>query len=146
MSDEQRDPVTGELLWGLQRTLGFRISEWEDGRAVVEMPITEAHLNRSGILHGGMLTTLLDTAMGHCGIYCPYPGRVRKCITLSMTTSFTGQASGGVIRAIGTRRAGGSRIYTASGEVVDEQGNVLAIGEGTFRLRSGSESLEGVPE
>ncbi|RFA31374.1 hypothetical protein CAI21_01785 [Alkalilimnicola ehrlichii] len=144
--NEERDPHTGEVIWGLQRTLGFRVAEWEENRAVIEMPITDGHLNRSGIVHGGMITTLLDTALGHAGIYCPYPGRVRKCITLSLTTSFTGQASGGILRAVGVRRAGGRRVYAASGEVLDGEGNIIAIGEGTFRLRSGSETLEGEPE
>jgi uncharacterized protein (TIGR00369 family) len=143
--DETLDPVTGEPAYGIQRLLGFRVTEWSEDRAVVELKLTADHLNRSGVVHGGVLTTLLDTALGFSGLYCPYPGRIRRAVTLSLTTSFTGQAREGVIRAIGTRRAGGRRIYNATGEVLDADGRILALGEGTFRLRSGSETLDGEP-
>ena len=62
-----------------------------------------------------------------------------------LNTTFTGQCSGGVIRAIGRRRAGGTRIFNSSGEVRDADDRLLAIGEATFRLRSGSEQAQGVP-
>jgi uncharacterized protein (TIGR00369 family) len=137
---EELDPVTGEPSFGLQRLLGFRVSEWSENRAVVELELTSEHMNRSGIVHGGVLTTLLDTALGYSGLYCPYPGRIRRSVTLSLTTSFTGQARQGIIRAVATRRAGGRRIYTSTGEVLDAEGQILALGEGTFRLRSGSET------
>lgn len=89
--------------------------------------------------------SLLDVAMAQSGTYCPYPGRVRKALTLSMTTTFTGQCSGGVIRVTGRKRAGGARIFNCTGEVHDEEGNLLAIAEGTFRIRSGSQNPEGEP-
>jgi acyl-coenzyme A thioesterase PaaI-like protein len=91
------------------------------------------------------LTSLLDIAMAEAGTYCPYPGRIRKAITLSLTTTFTGQCSGGTIRVTGRKRAGGTRIFNSTGEVHDDKGNLLAIAEGTFRIRSGSEKPEGVP-
>lgn len=91
-----------------------------------------------------------DNCAAGCGArggwqLCPYPGRVRKAITLVLNTTFTGQCSGGVIRAIGRRRAGGTRIFNSSGEVRDADDRLLAIGEATFRLRSGSEQAQGVP-
>jgi len=41
-----------------------------------------------------------------------------------------------LIRAVGTRRAGGTRIYNSTMEVFDEKDTLLALGEATFRLRS----------
>ena len=83
--------------------------------------------------------------MAEAGTYCPYPGRIRTAMTLSLTTTFTGQCSGGTIRVTGRKRAGGTRIFNSTGEVHDDKGNLLAIAEGTFRIRSGSEKPEGVP-
>ena len=147
MSEQQQaEPLTSaNELPGFHRVLGYRQAAWEEGVAVIELTIESHHLNLAGVIHGGVITSLLDIAMAEAGTYCSFAGRMRKAITLSLTTTFTGQCSGGVIRATGTRRAGGSRIFNSSGEVRDEDGQLLAIGEGTFRLRSGSEKPEGVP-
>ena len=130
---------------GFAAHLGFEFVEWVPDRATLELEIQAWHLNLAGVLHGGILATLLDIAGAAAGSYCPYPGRIRKAITLSMTTTFTGQASQGLVRAIGRRRAGGTRIFNSTVDIVDADERLLAIGEGTYRLRSGSESEQGVP-
>jgi len=135
----------GDDLPGFHNLLGYRQVSWEEEEAVISLELQPRHLNLGGVIHGGVLTSLLDIAMAEAGTYCPYPGRMRKAITLSLTTTFTGQCSGGVIRVTGRKRAGGTRIFNSTGEVHDEQGNLLAIAEGTFRIRSGSEKPEGVP-
>lgn len=135
----------GKDLPGFHRLLGYRQVSWEEGRAVIALDLKPEHLNLGGVIHGGVLTSLLDIVLAEAGTYCPYAGRMRKAITLTLTTTFTGQCSGGVITVTGEKRAGGSRIFNSTGEVKDEQGNLLAIAEGTFRIRSGSEKPEGVP-
>ncbi len=129
---------------GFQELLGYRLAEWTDGMAILELEVDSRHGNRAGVVHGGVLATLIDTACGFSVTYCPYPDRVRRVLTLSLTTSFTGQVSQGLIRAIARKRAGGTKIVICSAEVLDSHGNLIAMGEGTFRYRSGSESLEGV--
>lgn len=131
---------------GFQALLGHRIVEWSEGLAVAELAVGPQHLNRNGFLHGGVLTALIDTVCGYAGCYCAVPGRVRRAMTLSLTTNFTAQVNGGVIKAVGRKQTGGSRIFYCSGEVLDKDGMLLAIGQGTFRYRSGSESAEGVPQ
>lgn len=131
---------------GFQRLLGYRLIEWREGYATVEMTVKSVHLNRSGVLHGGVLATLLDTACGYAGCWCPHPGRRRATLTLSFTTSYTGQISSGVVRAIGQKGPGGTRIYVCTGEVLDDSGRVIATGQGTFRYRRGSEQIEGTPQ
>lgn len=157
MKGQDVDPLTSEIptnalsisggkdLPGFHQVLGYRQVSWTEDEAVIELEVQACHLNMAGVLHGGVLTSLLDVVLAEAGTYCPYPGRVRKAITLVLNTTFTGQCSGGVIRAIGKRRAGGSRIFNSSGEVRDQDNRLLAIGEATFRLRSGSEHPQGVP-
>ena len=142
---ELRSREDVHALPGFHSVLGYRQFSWEEGKAVLELTIDQRHINLGGVIHGGVLTSLLDIACAEAGTYCPYPGRMRKAITLSLTTTFTGQCSGGTIRVVGTKRAGGTRIFNSSGEVFDEDGRLLAFGEGTFRIRSGSEGPEGVP-
>ncbi|BES69391.1 hypothetical protein RE428_04090 [Marinobacter nanhaiticus D15-8W] len=142
---ENQEYPDSKNLPGFHNVLGYRQVSWEEDKAVIAVELQSHHLNLAGVIHGGVLTSLLDIALAQAGTYCPYPGRIRKAITLSLTTTFTGQCSGGVITVTGHKRAGGTRIFNSSGEIRDEKGQVLAIGEGTFRIRSGSESPEGVP-
>lgn len=145
MSEEKLHITGGQDLPGFHSLLGYSQVSWEESEAVIELALEPRHLNLGGVIHGGVLTSLLDIVLAQAGTYCPYPGRMRKAITLSLTTTFTGQCSGGVIRVTGRKRAGGTRIFNSTGEVHDDQGNLLAIGEGTFRIRSGSDKPEGVP-
>jgi uncharacterized protein (TIGR00369 family) len=130
---------------GFQALIGYRIVQWSEGLAIVELSIGPQHLNRSGVLHGGVLTTLIDTVCGYAGCYCAVPGRVRRAVTLSLTTNFTGQVGDGVLKAVGRKQTGGRRIFYCAGEVFDADGALVAMGQGTFRYRSGSESETGVP-
>lgn len=60
------------------------------------------------------MASMLANGMSLAGLYCPVPGHVRKGVTLSMTTSFLGQASGGMLKAIGSICGGGRKSYNCS--------------------------------
>ena len=93
-----------------------------------------------------MLVTLIDTAAGYAGCYCAEPGRTRRAVTLSLTTSFLAPAlAGATLTAKAQRTGGGQSIYFARCELVDETGRLIATGEGTFKYRRGSEDPRGVP-
>ncbi|WP_448188417.1 PaaI family thioesterase [Azospirillum sp. sgz301742] len=137
--------LDGEPPSGFQDLLTYRLARWEDGVAEMELSIDRRHLNRAGVVHGGVLTTLLDTAMGFSATYCPLPGRVRRVVTLSLSTSFLGQARHGTLVARGSLRGGGRKIVSCSAEVrLRETGVVLAAAEGMFKYRTGSEHADGV--
>ena len=130
---------------GFQRLLGYRLVEWRPDYAVVALEIKPEHLNRSGVVHGGVFSLLIDTACGFSATYCPKEGRVRRVFALSMTTSFTGKVKAGEIKAIGHKKGGGYRIITCTAEVLDQDGKLVSIGQGTYRYQNGSEEKEGVP-
>jgi uncharacterized protein (TIGR00369 family) len=122
-----------EQFRGFNAVLGFRMVEWRADFARLEVTVEERHLNRSGLVHGGVLATLLDATLGYCGIFTDEPGRLRRAVTLSMTTSYVGQAKSGVLSCTARRRGGGKTVFMASGEIVEAAGNLLALGEGTYR-------------
>jgi uncharacterized protein (TIGR00369 family) len=49
---------------GFAERLGAEVTATAPGRATVEFEAREEHLNAAGTLHGGVLATLVDTAMG----------------------------------------------------------------------------------
>src|SRR5690349_22722041 len=49
---------------GFAGWLGAVVTKVDEGTARVEFDATDEHLNPAGTVHGGVLTTLVDTAMG----------------------------------------------------------------------------------
>src|SRR3712207_8469426 len=49
---------------GFAERLGVAVERAEDGSARIRFEAREEHLNPAGTLHGGVLATLVDTAMG----------------------------------------------------------------------------------
>ncbi len=131
--DKPYDPLESETMRGFNVLLGFRLAEWREDFARLELALEAKHLNRSGVVHGGVLATMLDVALGYAGVFTAEKGRVRRVVTLSMTTSFLGQAKTGVLNCLAHRRGGGKTIFMATGEIIDEAGQLIALGEGTFR-------------
>jgi uncharacterized protein (TIGR00369 family) len=124
--------------------LGTQVEEWRDGYARISLRIEPHHLNRAGVIHGGVLATLLDHGGGFCGLYCTVPGNRRYGMTLSLTCNFIGQSKTGLVYVTGQRTAAGRKIYFAETAVHTEEGVLLANGTSVHRFRSGSESSEGV--
>ena len=131
--DKPHDPLENETMRGFNVLLGYRLAEWRADFARLELALEPKHLNRSGVVHGGVLATMLDVALGYAGVFAEEKGRVRRAVTLSMTTSFLGQAKSGLLNCVARRRGGGKTIFMASGEVLDASGTLIAMGEGTFR-------------
>ena len=131
---------------GFRSLVGYHASVWRENYAEIELDIGSPHGNSLGIVHGGVLMTLLDAAMGHASTWTPVQGNVRACVTLSMTTSFLEIPRSGKLTAIGRLVAIDNRNATCTSEIRAEDGTLIAIGQGSFRYFPGSEKLEGVPK
>jgi uncharacterized protein (TIGR00369 family) len=119
------------------------LEEWRDGYVRIGLVLRREHLNRSGVVHGGVLATLLDHAGGMSGLHCTVPGNRRYGMTLSLTSNFLAQSHAGKLTATGERESAGTKIYFARSEVRTDTGIVVATGSSVHRYRSGSESPEG---
>jgi uncharacterized protein (TIGR00369 family) len=122
-----------------------RLEEWRDGYVRIGLELKHHHLNRAGVVHGGLLATLLDHAGGFCGVYCEDPAKRRHSMTLSLTCNFVAQARSGLLIATGELAVGGRKIYFANTEVRTQEGILLATGSSTHRYRRGSEGRDGGP-
>lgn len=120
----------------LQQLLGYKLVEWEEGRAVIAYEVAADHLNRTNRLHGGVIATLCDAAAGYAGVYRPAPGDTRTTVTLSLTVNFVASVSGGRVIAEARKRGGGKTIFFSEVEVRGEDGRLVATALGTFRYVS----------
>lgn len=131
---------------GFRSLVGYRTVAWQRDYGEIELHLAPKHGNSIGITHGGVYMTMLDAAMGHATTWCAVPGNVRICVTVSLTTNFIQPAKGRIIRAVARLHGIHNRIGTVSAEVLDEDGTLLASGQGAFRYSPGSESYDGVPK
>ena len=84
--------------------LGFKLTEWKDGFARLEMPVRPEHRNTVGFLHGGVIASLLDIAgavSGSFGVSEEYVSVTinLNCNYLSPLRADTVVAEGELIRA-----------------------------------------------
>ncbi|WP_376098148.1 PaaI family thioesterase [Roseomonas sp. CCTCC AB2023176] len=125
--------------------LGLELIEWRDGFARVACEAGPRHMNRSGIVHGGVYLALIDQSAAYAGLYCTVPGNVRRAVTVDLDCRFAGQAGEGRIVAEGRVVSSGRNIFFARTEVFSSDGRLLAFGASTHRYRRGSHLPEGVP-
>ncbi|MBF9043805.1 hotdog fold thioesterase [Rhodobacterales bacterium HKCCE4037] len=131
------DPELREEPYPLESHLGYTLTEWSEGRAVVEQPLLPHLANRQGLPHGGVHATLLDTAMGYAGCYTGDPARKQMALTLSLNVNFLSRPKGTRLIVEARQTGGGKSTYFAEGEVRDETGELIATGTGVFRYRKG---------
>lgn len=106
-----------------------------DGSAAWEWEYTvdRAHFNPHGVLHGGVVMSLLDTAMGHLVSEAVVPsGRINAAAQFNI--HFLLPIRGGTIRARGAIVKIGRRTAVVEGRAVDDTGAVVAIATATHSL------------
>ncbi|MBC2716635.1 MAG: PaaI family thioesterase [Desulfobacteraceae bacterium] len=118
----------------IARLVGYRIVDVENGAAVFEIAPGEHHYNPFSTVHGGILSTLLDTTMTAAVLSTLPIGK--SCSTLEMKVNFVRPVTGKTGRIC--CRAGiihsGSRIATASGKIFDDNERLVAHGISTCMI------------
>ncbi|MGR3322746.1 MAG: PaaI family thioesterase [Pseudooceanicola sp.] len=132
-------------LGGFNTLLGFRFIERGEGYLKGVLELEDRHMNKAKFTHGGVYAAVLDSACTGSGLYCPYPGRIRKCSTLSLTVNYVGMSRSGLLHVEGRVTRSGRTIFSAAGEVRDDAGDLCAHAIGTFKYMRGSEDPRGVP-
>lgn len=126
--------------------LGAELLEWRDGLVRVVVTLAPQHLNLAGIVHGGVLLSVLDEVGALCGLWSDTPDRQRHSVTVDLAGHFTGQAREGRIYGTGELVSQGRSLYFSRAEIRDANGAVLAFGTSTHKWRRGSETVDGVAQ
>lgn len=116
--------------------LGIDDFELGESSASVRLTTGAHHTNMGGIVHGGVLSALLDFALGAAVVSTLNEGE--WCATQSFTTDFLRPADPGEVltaRARVDRR--GKLAAFPSGEVVNARGEVVARATGVWAIRTG---------
>ena len=114
----------------LARLIGMRLTGLKIDEAVIEIDMRDDLRQPSGVLHGGITATLIDTAMAFAVRTRMEPTAATATIDLSIHylrphTSGLATCMAKVVRA-------GKRIFTVSADVVNEEGKLIATALSTY--------------
>ncbi|MGZ5400175.1 MAG: PaaI family thioesterase [Nocardioides sp.] len=110
----------------IMATLGFTGFRPERGRVVVEMPAAEFHYNPLGGVHGGVISTLLDTAAA-CAVHSTLAvGEMYTSLDLTVKFLRPVTVDSGLLTCEGTVVQRGRRTALAQAQLSDERGKLVA--------------------
>ncbi len=133
--DFLRAMVNGEIpVPPMAMTLDFQLLEVEPGRAVFGCEPAEFHYNPIGVVHGGLASTILDSAMG-CAIHSTLPaGTGYTTIELHVNLLRPLTRDIGLVRCEAEVIHLGRQVATAQGRLLDANGKLYAHGTTTCMI------------
>jgi uncharacterized protein (TIGR00369 family) len=116
-------------------TLGMAcVDKTQPGRTVWRMRADERFANPAGIIQGGFIGAMADSAMGSAALtYAKAAGRKVFAANVEMKTSFISPARvGTMLECTAVVVSGGARVAFAEAEVVDDAGRAVARASSTY--------------
>ncbi|MGD0402480.1 MAG: PaaI family thioesterase [Candidatus Acidiferrales bacterium] len=112
------------------KQLGFIIDKAERGKVTIRMPVEEFHKQVYGVVHGGVLAALADTA-GGLATYMDCP-RGTRVATVEMKINFLEAVEAGTVFAEAEVVRRGRHIAVVDCDVRDDRGRLVAKALMTF--------------
>jgi uncharacterized protein (TIGR00369 family) len=114
--------------------VGLSLDQVERGRTVFSIVADELHENPMGAMHGGIVATLVDTAMG-CAVSSTLPADA-SVTTLELKTNYVRAITNatGRVFAEGNVVHSGGRVATTEARVYDESGTLYAHATSTCMI------------
>jgi len=103
----------------------------DDGTAHLELDATDEHLNEAGTVHGGVLATLVDTAMG--AAVRSLSGEDDVPATSQLTVTYLRPGKPGRLQATGRVSKQGEHLTVCEADV-EQDGKALVHAVATFAV------------
>jgi uncharacterized protein (TIGR00369 family) len=105
-----------------------------DGAVQIGLWLRDVHCNSRGLLHGGVIATLADNAMGlSCGMAMP---AIQGLVTISLTVDYVGSAKLGQWLQVEPRVVKTGRSMGFADALITADGATIARANATFRVLS----------
>lgn len=112
------------------RSLGIELDSIEHGRARLSLEVRQQHLQLAGIMHGGAIATLIDTAVAFAIVGASKPGS--RFTTIEMKVNYLRPIREGRVVADARLIRDGRRIVVSDCDVFDSEGKLSAKGLLTY--------------
>lgn len=120
--------------------LGFRLTEWREGFARLEMPVRPEHRNTVGYLHGGVIASLLDIAGAVCGSFGVSDKLVS--VTINLNCNYMSPHRAATVIAEGELIRVTRSMFFAQARLLDPEHNRLcATATGTYKRQERQSEL-----
>ena len=110
--------------------VGIRLSSVDPGSSELVLDLEPHHFNPQGIVHGGIISLMADTAIGVALRSRLRPGLTHR--TAQLNVHFVRSADSGRVIARGRAVHSGKRMGYGEADVLDQPGNLLARASATF--------------
>lgn len=115
--------------------IGLKIAMLDFDSCRIELELGERHMQPFGIVHGGVLATLIDTATFWAGfLRLPEDAGL---VNVDLKLNYLKAVAGGHLRAEGRCLRAGRQISYAEASVFDEGGDLIAHGTSTLMALPG---------
>ena len=131
LTDEQRRRVEEmrDAVPFLQH-LGVQVESVGPGTATLLLPIRDEIMRNDGIVHGGAVASVIDSAFAFAII--PLLADNERTVTIDLTIHYLRPLSGGVSKTVARVVRAGRRVITVSAELFDENGKLAATALSTY--------------
>lgn len=135
-SDEEREAYIQAMTKAAEPTfwgyLGCKMESASEKEVVITLDAQPHHMNMMGIVHGGVLSSLMDNAMG-IAVMLDRPGE--STVTSNLNVHFVTPAREGrlTVKANIVHRT--RRSVTTESRITDGSGELVAISTGSFRVK-----------
>ena len=110
----------------------------DDGRYLLHTRLSDIHLSRAGLVHGGMIFSMLDAAMGRAAM-AHFENRC-FCPTIELKINYFRPVATGKLLAWGEVINSSRRLCYLEGEVHSDAGKLIARATGTFFVKPRNET------
>ena len=129
-TDRDLADVPPERIPAFNKMLGMDRIRAGRGVAEVALDLRQELTNRRGVAHGGVITSLLDVALGSAVVSGIRPEE--WCGTVQLNVQFREPGQGAKLTAHGRMVKRGRHLAFAEGEIIDPQGRIVATAQGTW--------------
>lgn len=120
--------------------LSMQVKELGLGYAEVVVDLDRKHLNPFGGIHGGVYSSLIDTAT-YWAVYCDVKENTGY-VSLDLSVDNLAPVKEGHIIVKGQRIKAGKSICIAAATITDHKGRLLAYGKSKQMITPGLQSIE----
>ena len=123
----------GHDVFPLRAFLDFDVRDGPDGAAIAFLDVDDRHLNPNGIVHGGVVFTLADTAMGWATLAVLDDGQI--CASIEVSVRYLRPIPGGrLVATASVLRAGRRIVHLECSVTVDDDDRPVAVLQGSFAV------------
>ena len=129
------DPFPGEQSVGaLGDTLGMKTVARGPGACTMQLTVDPAWSNPNGVLHGGVVYTLIDYSMG--GAVQPNLPEGQSCTSIEVKVSYLAPVREGTLTAETQVLRQGRNVAFLESKVTDQNGKLIATASGSMFIFS----------